>query len=518
MDKLVRIISPLGATWGRLNPVQKATATMVCLLAVGGLIAAIALASRPQYTVLFSNLNATDAGAIVEKLKESKTDYRLTAGGTAIEVPSQKVYDLRIQLAGEGLPQGGNIGFEIFDKSTFGMTEFTQRLDYQRALQGELTRTISQMEPVASARVHISIPEESVFSQKEKEASASVFVKLRPGRQLNADQVAAITHLVSAAVEGLKPSNVAVVDTSGNLLSDFGSGPMGTAGLRLSSSQLQMQRDFEAQTARDLQVMLEKVLGPGKAVVRVNARMNFDTKQTDNELYDPQGVLVSEEQQEETYKGAPRGMPGVPAIATSMGGPSGITTTSASGDNYTRTQSSNKYEVSKRVEHITQAPGKVEKLSVAVLIDGTVSPAMNATIRQAVSTAIGFDATRGDQVTVDSLPFDNSAMKAQEKEIQKEASHDLYMNVGKWAVAIILGLGFLFFLRSFLSNWKPIEVTESYPEPIPLREVETLELRSAEPAQPHEPVSDPRQALEIAKANPEEVAKLVRSWLAEGES
>jgi flagellar M-ring protein FliF len=512
VDKIGKFAGPLAAAWAKLNGVQKATATMMGVLALVGLAVALSLATRPQYSVLFSNLSANDASAIVDKLKEQKVEYRVAAGGTAVEVPTDNVYDLRLQMAGAGLPQGGTVGFEIFDKSSFGMTEFTQKLNYQRALQGELAKTIGELSPVADARVHLVIPEQSLYSDKEAESTASVVVKLRPGGQLGPEQVAAITNLVSAAVQGLKPTGVAVIDTAGNLLSDASDGPLSGNGLRLSSSQMQMQKQYEGQMARDLQAMLDKVVGAGKAVVRVSARMNFDSTQTDKETYLPsqgnQGVLVSQDNMQETYGGGakPAGAPAVPAAANAAGAANGT---------YNRTQTNSKFEVTKQIQHIIQAPGKVERLSVAVLLDGQVNPATGNTIRQTISTAVGLDPVRGDKVTVDSLPFDNTAAQAQDKEMLQQAKREMTMNYAKWGAAVLLGLIFLVFLRSFLTNWRPIEITESYPQPLPIGHAEALEMRSDEPAEPALRRIAPRKITELATENAEETAKVVRSWLAE---
>ncbi|HEY3265988.1 MAG TPA: flagellar basal-body MS-ring/collar protein FliF [Armatimonadota bacterium] len=518
---MAKTFGPLMEGWGRLNPVQKAAASLMGLVALIALVVGISMASRPEYSVLFSNLAPNDANQIVEKLKEQKTEYRVSAGGTAIEVPSDKVYDLRLTMAGAGLPAGGTVGFEIFDKSAFGMTEFTQKLNYQRALQGELAKTIGQLSGVDQARVLLAMPEQSLYSDKQNDPTASVMVKLKSGGQLAPDQVAAVTHLVAASVEGMKASDVAVSDTAGNLLSDAGSGSLTADGLRLSSSQMDMQKQYEQQVSKDLQAMLEKVLGPGKAIVRVNARMNFDAKQTDREIYEPnasgEGVLVSQDQTEETYSGAAKNMPGGAALAANIGGANGaVSRTAATGDNYSRTQTNAKYSVGKRVEHITEAPGKVERMSVAVLMDGQVTPAISATIRNAVSTAVGIDSTRGDQVTVDSVPFDNTAMKAQDADMQKAARTEMMMSLAKYAAALLLAIAFLLFMRGFLRSWRPATVTRSYADPISLAQAEALEMISDAPAEPKK-LAGPRPA-EIAQGNPEGVANLVRTWLAESDA
>jgi flagellar M-ring protein FliF len=241
------------------------------------LIVVSMVATRPHMVVLFSGVKPEDAGAIVAKLQETKVPYEVD--GTTIKVPEKSVYETRIQLASAGLPQSGTVGFEIFDKtSLMGMTEFSQRVSYQRAIQGELTRTINQIENIVDSKVIIAIPEESVYSQNDKKPTASVTVKLKPGNTLDSDKVAGIVHLVSSAVEGLEASRVTVVDMNGNMLSEATDDPTGIDP-RMSSTQLKLKREYERVVEQDIQSMLERVLGPSKAIVRANAKINFDRKE-----------------------------------------------------------------------------------------------------------------------------------------------------------------------------------------------------------------------------------------------
>ncbi len=528
MNKLSQLAEPLTAVWGRLAPAQKAAVTLLVVLMVVGLGAVASISNRPQYSVLFSNLNSGDAGAIVTKLKELKTDYHLTGGGSTIEVPSKDVYDLRLQLAGAGLPQGGAVGFEIFDKQNFGMTDFTQKLNYQRALQGELSRTIEEIGSVGQARVHLVIAEPNIYSQKQQESSASVVLKLKTSGQLDAAQVSSVQHLVASAVEGMKPASVTVVDSNGNTLSESENGS-GGSGLRMSATQLDTQRQYESGVAKDLQAMLDRVVGPGKAMVRVNARMNFDLKQSDSELYQPgnngRGIIASQDQTDEKYKGA--GKPGMASatLPTATLPTATLPTALSPGDNYSRNQTNVKYQVSKTVEHVIQAPGKVERLSIAVLLDSAVGTAAVNTIRQTVSAAAGVDTTRGDQVTVDSLAFDTSIAKADDDAEKKAASREMMLTYGKWCVAVLISLIFLLFFRSFLRGPKVAGTTETFQTPLPLHEMEALELiqahktslqldiTSQDEASPQRIAA--RRAAEVADEKPEEVAKLLRSWLVE---
>jgi flagellar M-ring protein FliF len=497
------------------------------------------IAMRPQYSVLFSNLNSTDASAIVEKLKAGKVDYQVAAGGSAIEVPSKNVYDLRLQMAGAGLPSGNTVGFEIFDKPSFGMTEFTQRLNYQRALQGELTKTIEDLDQVDQARVHLAIPERNLYSEQDKDSTASVVVKLKPGQQLHPEQVEAITHLVSAAVEGLKPEKVAVVDTEGNLLSETGSG----GGVRVNATQMQAETDYEDQTAKDLQTMLDRIVGQGKSIVRVNARMNFDAKQTDSEIVEPvigkNGIIVSESLSKEIYNGAPKLNPSsalAQRVSANAANTLANTAATGPGDNYDRTSNDIKYEVTKRTEHVMQAPGKIERLSVSVLLDGNVTPRQSGIIQQAVSAAIGLDATRGDVITVNSLPFDVASTKSDEQAMKEAAAQELRMNEIKWGAMTLITLAFLLLLRSALVRMRPLEpAPKGGPASFALEDAELaestgnadalhiiaeanrpdsgLDLSSEDPAIPTRLTS--RQAQEVANERPDEVARLIRNWMTE---
>jgi flagellar M-ring protein FliF len=307
--------------WTNLTPPQRVIVSFFAAALVVTTVVLAMVASRPDYTVLFSNLRPEDAAAIVQKLRDSKVPYRVTANGTAIEVPSASVYEVRLNLAGQGLPQGGNVGFEIFDKNSLGVTDFSQKMSYLRALQGELQRTISSLDGVSDARVHIVLPDDSLYSSEKKDASASVLLRLDGSRPPSDEQVAGIVNLVSAAVEGLKPERVSVVDTRGNVLAD-GSG-QGRDSLRLTATQLDIKRAAERAIRSDVESMLDRVAGPGKAVVRVSARMSFDQKQTTSEIFEPagggtQGVIASQERTREVYGAGARSVGGVPGTASNV--------------------------------------------------------------------------------------------------------------------------------------------------------------------------------------------------------
>ncbi|MFZ2087391.1 MAG: flagellar basal-body MS-ring/collar protein FliF, partial [Desulfobaccales bacterium] len=248
---------------------------------------------QEDYGVLFTGLSQEDAGAIVTKLKGKKVPYRLENNGAAILVPKSEMYELRLLLASEGLPRGGGVGFELFDRQDFGVTDFVQRLNYQRALQGELARTIAGMPEIMEARVHIVTPKESLFIEDKKETTASVALKLRPGRTLSPGQVESIVNLVASAVAGLHPTQITVVDLQGRILSkpQDRSGPQG-----LSAGQLGLQRQVEDSYERKVQDLFDKILGPRKSIVRVSTELDFQKIDLQEESFTPNRELIRSEQ------------------------------------------------------------------------------------------------------------------------------------------------------------------------------------------------------------------------------
>ncbi|MDO8585660.1 MAG: flagellar basal-body MS-ring/collar protein FliF [Armatimonadota bacterium] len=487
MDQFSKLgpVQAVSQFWKSLTSPQKLITAMFVAAAVVLMGVVSVVAARPRMEVLFSGLQAEDAGAIVAKLQERKIDYQIDSGGSAIMVPAKNVHELRMQMAADRLPQGGVVGFEIFDKTNLGMTEFAQRLQYQRALQGELARTINQIDRVSQARVHIAIPERNLFDKEEKHPQASIVVKLKPGGTLAEDQVAGIVHLVASAVEGLEPNNVTIIDTRGNVLSEANdsNSPFDA---RLSATQLHVKQSHERDLQKNIESMLERVLGPNKAIVRVSAKVNFDQKETSCETFEPvkagaqrgtttetgqsvdgyKGVLTSEQRMQETYApgsgpgaaspmvgGAPGRVGGIAGV-TSNTRPGGTVTASETSNGYTREETTSKYEVSKTTEHVVQTPGAIEQISVAVMLDHKVGLDQVPAIRRVVEASAGIDAKRGDKVIVESVPFDDTAAKEEDKEMAAVASRETYTSVGKTALGVLLLGGFLFFLKGMLRQVK----------------------------------------------------------------
>lgn len=543
MDQLVKLgpFAALSRLWNEFSAPQRVVVAAFAAVSLVTVVVIGVVASKPRMAVLFSGLEAEDAGAIVQKLSEQKVPYKISSDGGTIEVPASSVDDLRLQMATQGLPQGGTVGFEIFDKNTFGMTEFAERLSFQRAIQGELTRTISQLAPVMKARVLIAMPEDKLYSSEQQPVTASVVLKLRRGMPLSDERVAGIVHLVASSVEGLKPSNVTVIDSDGSVLSQAAAGGEG-AGL-LTTNQSKLKRQYESELAQNLQSMLTRIVGPDKAVVRVSADVGFDQMQTKTESYEPvapqaglvgesgaaqpgaapHGVMLSQETRSETYSGSVIPPAGVPAGTA--------TVARSSGDNYTRTESSTQYQVTRKIEEVVSAPGQLKRLSVAVLVDEKVEPAKLAAIREAVGAAAGFDSTRGDQITVQRMAFDTSAKKAEEEAMATASRSELIQTIARNAGAVLLLVVFLVILRAIV---KQIRIVAPAPPPAPVPQPAGASMDMAEllgqPASTAYSAPAPRpqqtsgystaavpEALppEVAQSNPEDLARLVRSWMSE---
>lgn len=391
-------------------PLKRKIALISAVLLSFVLMAGIILwTDKIDYQVLYSNLSQEDAGQVIAKLKEMKIQYKVE--GNVIYVPSNKVYELRLELAAQGIPSGGGVGFEIFDKTQIGVTEFVQRLNYIRAIQGELTRTIRQLAEVDQARVHIAIPEKTIFTEKEDKPTASVVLKLKPGRVLNQGQIGGIIHLVSSSVEGMQPQNVTVIDNMGNLLSK----PVDTTDEILDSKKIEYQKAIDKDYESKLQSMLEGIVGRGKAIVRVATKIDFTQVERTEEKFDPDTIAVRNEQRtQEKSVGATQG--GIPGVLSNQPGQQ---PTTAGSPSTTQKQSENiNYEVSRSVSKIIQPRGEVKSVSVAVLVDGTYKKEKDKKVyvprteddmkkyKEIIMAAIGYNKDRGDQVIVENVPFE----------------------------------------------------------------------------------------------------------------
>ena len=397
-------------------------------LAVGfatGFVFLMNWAGSPEFHPLYTNLDASDAGIIINRLKDQKISYRLSANGSTILVPQEKIYETRMELASEGLPQGGSIGFELFDNTKLGMSEFAQNVNYQRALQGELVRTINGFEEVESSRVHIVMPEKSLFLKDEESASASVVLKLRHGKWLTQQQVQGIVHLVSSSVSHMGPENVTVVDSNGRLLT----GSKDQTGIAtLSSDQLDYQAKVEQKLENRVLTMLEKALGANRAIVRVSCDLNFKHYEMTEERFFPENQVVRSEQlYNETARDSDPIPQGIPGIQSNLPESSPAQNQTSESDNTTFAKQDRtvNYEIGKLTSHTLDPVGDIERVSVAVLVDGTYQSNANedgerewiyvprsadelTKIENLVKSAVNFVAGRGDKVEVVNIPFESN--------------------------------------------------------------------------------------------------------------
>jgi flagellar M-ring protein FliF len=412
-------LSQLKDIWTRLSAANR----VICVVAVVGVLGVIGTmayyGSQPTYGVLFADLKPADAQTIVEKLKTANVAYTLTNGGTTISVPQEKVSELRIQMAGEGAISGGHVGFDLFDKTSFGATDFAQQVNYRRAIEGELAKTLEAMDEVENARVHITPKHESVFTEKEEGAKASVVVKVRQNKELSAERSNAIVSLVASSIEGLEPTGVSLMDTSGRLLVAAGQNrPGGVADAGAFQSQLESKRKFEAESAARLIALIEPVVGPNRVRADVAADMDFSQFEQSEEKFDPKSQVVRSQQVGQEIRNNPAAQVNSPVGARSNNpatAPTPVvpTTASAGATADQRNTSTVNYEIDKTVRKTVSGGGRLNKLNVSVVVDHKLVEGVEVArtseeitqIQNLVSAAVGADAARGDTVVVQTMAF-----------------------------------------------------------------------------------------------------------------
>ena len=416
----------------RLSLRQK-VALGVMLLGTLAILGGIAYwAGRPDYALLFGGLEPTDANQVVESLNEQGVSYQLKESGTAVYVPSEEVYELRLHFAGEGIISDGPVGYELFDQGTLGMTDFMQKLNMKRALEGELARTITSIRQVELCRVHLVMPERSPFRQAQVRASASVVLQVAGGAHLTPSQIEGINALVAGAVEGLAPSDVTVLDSRGNMLSDP---EAGNPDLASGSNQLRMQKAVEIHLTDKGQSMLDQMLGPGNAIVRVAASLDFTRLVSEREVIDPESAtIISEERMEEE-------------------GDAGALNANSSVRNY---------ELSRTRERSEKSLGTIATLSVSVILnykkvvvmppdsldeagsEVTFEPYADtelSEIEAIVKNAVGFQEERNDRFAIHQTQFDTSDDTEMDVELLRQRRQEqirLYIRYGLMAVALVL--------------------------------------------------------------------------------
>jgi flagellar M-ring protein FliF len=535
--QLTAIAQRLGKTLGGFSTGQKVIAALALVGVLLGGAAFTTWVGQPTYAPLFSNLAGSDASAIVDQLNADGVKYQLADGGQTVLVPKDVVYAERVKLSGQGLPAAETSGYSLLDQQGVTASQFQQQVTYQRALEGELAKTVQAINGVQSAVVHLAIPQKDVFLDQQKEATASVLVSTRPGATVSSDQVQSIVHLVASSIEGMDPAQVTVVDGKGQLLSSPADGA--TVGGAGSSSREEMTADYEARQVKNLQTMLDRVLGPGRAVAQVTAQLNFDAIESTNEKLtsDPKTAPIAETTTTEKYEGAGStvgGVLGTDNLAVPNGNGNG------SGQ-YDKTSTTKNNSISKETTKTVAAPGAVSKQSVAVVVDAKTPGLQVAQVQQMVATAAGIDAKRGDTMSVTSMPFDTSAAASaaadlkKAEEAEQRAAMIGYAKQGGIALLVLLALLIIWLKRRKRAKQQPVDPTLHVldvdgvvPQPLPMAPApEALTSTASQPALPAArevldgPSSAARQREEVAalvERQPEEVAELLRGWLADRRS
>ncbi|QIE96209.1 flagellar basal body M-ring protein FliF [Pantoea stewartii] len=465
-----------GDLLARLRANPRIPLIVAAAAAIAVVFALVLWAKTPNYSVLFSNLSNEDGGAIVTQLTQMNVPYRFADNGGALMVPEDKVHELRLRLAEQGLPKGGNVGFELLDKEKFGISQFSEQVNYQRALEGELARTIESLGPVKTARVHLAMPKPTLFVREQKAPSASVTLTLQPGRALDEGQIQAITHMVSSSVAGLPPGNVTVVDQSGHLLTRSDA-----VGRDLNDAQLKYAAEVEARYQQRIEAILNPILGQGNVHAQVTAQINFDTSEQTDEKYqpngDPKNASIRSQQtstSEQTGSPYPGGVPGAlsnqPAPANTApintannnaangqnangqnnaaNGQRTSTASTSSVPTNSRRDDTVNYELDRTIRHTKMNVGDVQRLSVAVVVnyredDKGKAIALNEQqlkqIEDLTREAMGYSQTRGDTVNVVNSQFNTTEPVSTELPFwQQQSFFDQLISAGKWLLVALV--------------------------------------------------------------------------------
>lgn len=529
-----------------LSQRQKLAGAVAIAIAVAMLVGLYLWTRQPAYSVLFSNLDERDGGDIITALQQQNVPYRFTPGGGAIEVPTAQVHEARLRLAAQGLPKGGMVGFELMENEKIGLSQFHEQVNYQRALEGELARTIQSISSVAAARVHLAIPKQTAFLKNDQEPTASVLVTLRGGRFLDENQIAGIRHLISSSVPRLSNENVNIVDQSGNLLTRKPD-PLRSAGL--DPNQLQYVQEVEDSYIRRIDNILAPMLGAGNFRAQVAADIDFNQTEQTAELYKPnpspdQAIRSQQTTESVSREAGPQGVPGAltnqppvpatapvttPAVAGSSGAAQAPTTS-------TRNATIN-YELDRTLQHVKQAVGQVKRLSVAVVVnhrtgtqngkpvDVPVDDAELQRIQDLVKEAMGFNPSRGDSVNVATSAFQPAAPIPGEPLWKNPEVQDLAFQGSKYLVALLaLLLVYLAVIRPLMRTVLPPSPEEVKGEEGAGKEGE--EAMQGEGEEEGATVSLSPAALagmsfedrlawarQLARDNPKLVANLIREWM-----
>jgi flagellar M-ring protein FliF len=540
--------------WKKSSAAQKVTVIALSLAVVIIAVVLVTWSQKPSYAVAFSDLSDSDASAIIDQLNSQGITYQLKGTGTIL-VPSDKVYSTRLSMASAGLPQSSTVGYEIFDSNTLGMTEFVQQVNYQRALEGELEKTIGSLNAIEAVKVNVVTPEKSLLTTDQSPTTASVMIKVKPGDSLDSGQVKAITHLVAFSVEGLDPSNVVVVDSNGNLLTN-GSGNGTEALVSASDSQRAAEAAAAEQIRQKVQSMLDTILGPNRSTVQANVIMDWSQKEVTSSVYDPTPVLISSEKVYEGSNDPGTTASGIPGVASNVAAtpqasatPSATSTaTTSKSGSYVQISETNNYQLSQTQTHEVYSSGQIKSISLAVMVDKVDDQNQLSMIKSAVAAAAGIDETRGDTISVNTIEFDRSYYETQATAMEKDTKTALYEKIGIGVGAGVLLIILLAYFSKVMKNirtaskaaWKPIQMPVSS---ISADQISASRRRSADGSQSQPAAPEPAPKIDLkpvvaaattnkaymedeqrarvisrlTEENPATVAEIIQIWLSEDE-
>lgn len=522
MDFLRQLYEQLANIWKSLNPQQRILGVVIFSGALIGLLWLSVWQTSPDYAVLFANLQPSDAGDVVEQLKATNVPYKITNGGATILVSDKRVAETRLTLAQEGIPRGGGVGYEIFDRSRLGITSFEQKVNLKRATEGELARTINQFDEVQWSRVQIVVPEHRLFTEQQRESTAAVFLNLMPGRTLGRNQVRAVQRLVANSVEGMKPQNVIILDQHANALTAAAGG--GLDATELSGSQFELRSRVERHFQRKLLSMFDRIVGPNKSVVSVSVDLDFDKIERTEEKYDPDGAVVrSEERQKESTSTPAARAEGVAGISANLPTVAQPAPALIGGPQKQTSSSVTNYEISKTIARIIKSPSTIKGISVSIVVDGTYKvtedeegkttreyiPRTDEEIekyKRMVLAAVGNSTATVAEVI--NVPLDatiaewDRAAAAQARE-----RRDLYYAIGKGALSVAILVSIFLMLRYV--------VKRALPERVIVTESERIGARI------DQVISDEAETMaevkEMAEDRPDDLAALIKVWIKEEE-
>lgn len=522
-----------------LSQQQKLAAAAALAIAIALVVGVLLWNRAPDYAVLFSNLEERDGGQIINALQQQNVPYRMSPDGRAILVPQSQVHDVRLRLAAEGLPKGGLVGFELMDTQKLGVSQFNEQVNYQRALEGELSRTVQSIASVMSARVHLAMPKQTAFLRDDQKPTASVMVQLRPGRVLDASQIAGIVHLVSSSVPRMPESGVSIVNQNGELLTTQ-SDPLRRAGL--DPTQLEYVRELEATFIRRIETILEPLVGKGNFRAQVTADVDFNQVEQTAESFKPnpspdQAIRSQQTTEQLSREPGPEGVPGaltnqppVPATApiTAPAVPPGPAVNGQLPATSNRSALLN-YELDRTIQHTKQALGQIKRLSVAVVVNhrSTTLPNGNpqvvpptdediTRITNLVREAMGYNPVRGDTLNVATSPFATTVTTEPELPLWKDPE---IIDLGKEGLKYLLVIAVLLFayfgiVRPLLRAVAPKTAEEREEAGIEREEgEEDVEVRLSAAAQGDSYEARLERARQLARSDPKMVATLVKEWM-----